>query len=273
MGQKRTAVASCSSGAPAALGSGVAAVATCAWGQGGVSFSSLSAKAGGGFAGIGSSGATTSDFGNASSLGGVGSFDGTGSEERSTGEEDEICIHRVRAKLFRLETREELSQKSAATVESVGSKGDTDEASETAENGKADQRSESPATVTKVVEQIKCNETKVCRLEANDSEGDAKGDDRVDGGKVAATADDAAAPVETAPISASAIACNTGNFLHLIRLEHEVPSTGLALQKAVLSLGWMLALHQRAILVILSMDDASHHLHRPRPYAYIICIT
>ena len=207
--QKRTAVASCSSGAPAALGSGVAAVATCAWGQGGVSFSSLSAKAGGGFAGIGSSGATTSDFGNASSLGGVGnigrvgSFDGTGnwgsvdgargfgcmggsvslaigpdrapssddvavrilsnprakpfvhpyatacetpfrnapidatpakplesfgaveinqasravgrkavtpppplvlgSEERSTGEEDEICIHRVRAKLFRLE--------------------------------------------------------------------------------------------------------------------------------------------------------------------------
>jgi len=39
-----------------------------------------------------------------------------GQETSSTGEEDEVCVHRVRAKLFRLESREESLQRAASAA-------------------------------------------------------------------------------------------------------------------------------------------------------------
>jgi len=121
------------SGGFAAAGGG------CSWGSGGVSFSSISAG-GSGFAAVASSGGgfdsatqSTNDFGSALTSAGFGqrapsAFTSFGActpgsttavesapvlnqrveqVPNSTGEEDEECIHKCRAKLFRLEVRME----------------------------------------------------------------------------------------------------------------------------------------------------------------------
>ena len=74
-----------------------------------------SASSGGGFA----VSPTPTSEGN----GGQAAFDGRGGVRRSTactGEEDEICVHRVRAKLFRLEVRKEKKRRPAAKAAEEG---------------------------------------------------------------------------------------------------------------------------------------------------------
>lgn len=79
--QKRCAVASCTSDTPVACDTGDAPVAACSWGQGGVSFSSLSAKADNAFAAISSASVASCGFGSAGCLGGEKGFRSTGGAE------------------------------------------------------------------------------------------------------------------------------------------------------------------------------------------------